>query len=311
MPRLDLAARARLQSGADNAEARKGAAHDLPHRRCAADFAPSRRGRAQRRRRGARDRARGRRGRRFRLFPGNLSRPVAHAGDVRSDRGAGGGGGQARRACGVRHHRADRSQGRATAYNLIVMAYPDGRAPARYRRTHPNGPWIYTGGQSWEFQYVAGDEFPVFDTAHGKVGLAMCSEVYMPEVTRALALRGAELIFMPAGIDKNRLWATWRTLILARAIENLAIVVTTQNLFDHRPARARHGGDAGGDFVREHGGGHEHGRRQPRPRALAARDARRSRLVGGLRRQAGRARPAMAAAGALRRVLSAAAARSG
>ena len=121
----------------------------------------------------------------------------------------------------------------ATAHNLIVMTYPDGRAPARYRRTHPNGPWIYTGGRSWEFQYVAGNDFPVFDTAYGKVGLAMCSEVYMPEVTRALALRGAELIFMPAGIDKNRLWATWRTLIWARAIENLAIVVTTQNLFDH------------------------------------------------------------------------------
>jgi predicted amidohydrolase len=121
----------------------------------------------------------------------------------------------------------------ASAYNLIVMAYPDGRAPARYRRTHPNGPWIYTGGRTWEFQYVAGDQFPVFDTAHGKVGLAMCSEVYMPEVTRALALRGAELIFMPAGVDKNRLWASWRTLIWARAIENLAIVVTTQNLFNH------------------------------------------------------------------------------
>jgi predicted amidohydrolase len=29
------------------------------------------------------------------------------------------------------------------------------------------------------------------------------------------------------------LWATWRTLVSARAIENLAIVVTTQNLFDH------------------------------------------------------------------------------
>ncbi|MBI3513844.1 MAG: carbon-nitrogen hydrolase family protein [Proteobacteria bacterium] len=119
----------------------------------------------------------------------------------------------------------------ATAYNLVVMAYPDGRAPARYRRTHPNGPWIYTGGDSWEFQYVAGDEYPVFDTAHGKVGLAMCSEVYMPEVTRALALRGAELIFMPAGLDKRRLWATWRTLLWARAIENLALVVSCQNLF--------------------------------------------------------------------------------
>ena len=121
----------------------------------------------------------------------------------------------------------------ATAYNLICMAYPDGRAPARYRRTHPNGPWIYTGGTAWEFQWVPGDEFPVFDTVHGKVGLAMCSEVYVPEVSRALALRGAELIFMPAGKDKNKLWATWRTLIWARAIENLAIVVTTQNLFDH------------------------------------------------------------------------------
>jgi predicted amidohydrolase len=121
----------------------------------------------------------------------------------------------------------------ATAHNLIVMAYPDGRQPARYRRTHPNGPWIYTGGRAWEFQYVAGNDFPVFDTVHGKVGLAMCSEVYMPEVARALALRGAELIFMPAGIDKRQLWATWRALIFARAIENLAVVVTTQNLFDH------------------------------------------------------------------------------
>ena len=119
----------------------------------------------------------------------------------------------------------------ATAHNLICMAYPDGRTPARYRRTHPNGPWIYTGGPAWDFHYVPGDDFPVFDTAHGKVGLAMCSEAYMPEVTRALALRGAELIFMPAGKDKKRLWATWRTLIWARAIENLAVVVTTQNLF--------------------------------------------------------------------------------
>ncbi|MGA2991311.1 MAG: carbon-nitrogen hydrolase family protein [Candidatus Korobacteraceae bacterium] len=119
----------------------------------------------------------------------------------------------------------------ATAYNLICMAYPDGRTVARYRRTHPNGPWIYTGGRYWEFQYVPGSEYPVFDTVFGKVGLAMCSEVYVPEVARALALRGAELIFMPAGTDKRKMWNTWRTLIFARAIENLAIVVTTQNLF--------------------------------------------------------------------------------
>ena len=112
------------------------------------------------------------------------------------------------------------SHNEGTAHNLICMAYGDGRPPVSYRRTHPNGPWIYTGGQWWEFQYVPGNEFPVFETSQGKVGLAMCSEAYMPEVTRALALRGAELIFLPAGTDKRRLWASWRNLIWSRAIEN-------------------------------------------------------------------------------------------
>ncbi len=125
------------------------------------------------------------------------------------------------------------SHNEGTAHNLICMAYGDGSPPVSYRRTHPNGPWIYTGGEWWEFQYVPGNEFPVFDTRQAKVGLAMCSEAYMPEVTRALALRGAELIFMPAGTDKRRLWDTWRNLIWSRAIENLALVVTTQNLFSH------------------------------------------------------------------------------
>ncbi len=117
-----------------------------------------------------------------------------------------------------------------TAHNLLILARPTG-PPGVYRRTHPPGPWIYSGGPYWDFQYVAGSEFPVFETGHAQVGLAMCSEVYMPEVARALALRGAELIFLPAGVDKNKLWATWRNLIWARAIENLAVVVTTQNLF--------------------------------------------------------------------------------
>ncbi|MCL6499262.1 MAG: carbon-nitrogen hydrolase family protein [Firmicutes bacterium] len=117
------------------------------------------------------------------------------------------------------------------AYTLVCLAYPDGRPVAEYRRTHPRGPWIYLGGRRLDFRYVPGDALPVFETEFGKVGLAMCSEVYVPEVARALALQGAELLFLPAGVDKKRLWSTWRTLIWARAIENLAVVVTTQNLF--------------------------------------------------------------------------------
>ena len=144
-----------------------------------------------------------------------------------------------------------------TAYNLTAMAFPDGRAPARYRRSHPNGPWIYTGGQAWDFKYVAGDDYPVFDTVHGKVGLAMCSEVYMPEVTRALALRGAELIFMPAGVDKRAAVADLADADLRPRHRESGDRGDDAESVRSRPTRARHGGGAGGDFVREHGGGNE------------------------------------------------------
>ena len=123
-----------------------------------------------------------------------------------------------------------------TAHNTLVLALPDGTAHV-YRRTHPPGPWLYTGGPDWEFQYVAADDdYAVVPTPYGLFAQAMCSEVYVPEVARAYALRGAEVLFMPAGTDKRKLWSTWRTLLWARAIENIAIVVTTQNMW-HRNER--------------------------------------------------------------------------
>ena len=192
------------------------------------------------------------------------------------------------------------SHNEGTAHNLICMAYGDGRPPVSYRRTHPNGPWIYSGGQWWDFQYVPGNEFPVFETNQGKVGLAMCSEAYMPEVTRALALRGAELIFLPAGTDKRRLWASWRNLIWSRAIENLAIVVTTQNLFSNgerglamvaTPEEILFESTAAGLFVVDV---------SSRPRTGNAVNNRFLDLGSQLWRKAGRTRPAVAAAGTAR-----------
>ena len=121
---------------------------------------------------------------------------------------------------------------KGSAHNLLNLARPNGGPPGTYRRTHPPGPWIYRGGEVWDFDYVAGNEYPTFETPHGQVGLAMCSEVYMPEVSRTLALRGAEIIFLPAGVDKRKLWATWRNLLWARATENLAVVISTQNLMN-------------------------------------------------------------------------------
>ena len=46
--------------------------------------------------------------------------------------------------------------------------------------------------------YAPGDSgMPVFDTAIGKVGVAICYDRHFPECMRALALQGAELVIVP------------------------------------------------------------------------------------------------------------------
>lgn len=118
-------------------------------------------------------------------------------------------------------------------YNTLVLLGPDGVEVGRYRRTTPQGPWIYSGGSFWDFGYHAAADLPVFETRHGTVGLLICSEVYVPELARVLALKGAEIIFMPAGLWKRSQWDNWRALTRARAIENLAYTATCQNVLGH------------------------------------------------------------------------------
>jgi predicted amidohydrolase len=117
----------------------------------------------------------------------------------------------------------------ARGYTSQVLVGPGGLI-GRYNRTTPKGPWIYKGGRFWDYDYQEADDVPVFDTPFGKVGILICSEVYSPELSRLLALKGAEILFLPAGISKYELQETWRNLIWARAIENLAYTVTCQNI---------------------------------------------------------------------------------
>lgn len=120
-------------------------------------------------------------------------------------------------------------------HNVLALIAPDGAEFGRYQRTTPlHGSWIYNGGPYWDFDWVRGREFPVFNTVFGTVGMAMCSELYVPEVSRALALRGAELILLPAGLASptSRLYNNWRVLMQARAAENLAYTATCSNISD-------------------------------------------------------------------------------
>ncbi len=123
--------------------------------------------------------------------------------------------------------------GHADRYHVKeVLIGEDGKVAGEYRRTTPRGPWLYQGSWFWDFHYQEASALPVFETPWCKIGIAVCSEVYIPEVSRILALQGAEVIFLPAGVPKPELWHTWRTLIFARAIENLCFTATCQNVFN-------------------------------------------------------------------------------
>lgn len=123
--------------------------------------------------------------------------------------------------------------GRPDGFHIVcALIGPDGAVAGKYRRTCPVGPYIYKGGPFWDFEYTAADELPVFETPLGTLGILICSEAFVPELARILALKGAEIILMPAGrvVDFNE---NWLTLVRARAIENLAITATTQNLISN------------------------------------------------------------------------------
>ena len=132
----------------------------------------------------------------------------------------------------------ERVPGTTDGYAIVgLLIGPDGRLIGKYRRTCPVGPYIYRGGRLWDFNYTAADDVPVFPTALGVIGMNICSEVFVPELQRILALKGAEIILLPAGwvADFNE---NWLTLVRARAIENLAITATCHNLIGDNPGMA-------------------------------------------------------------------------
>jgi predicted amidohydrolase len=75
------------------------------------------------------------------------------------------------------------------------------------------------------------EDLVVYETEVGNLGLLICSEVYSPELARVLTLKGADILFYPIGGLIYELTDTWKTMIWARAIENLVYVAASQNLY--------------------------------------------------------------------------------
>ncbi len=97
-------------------------------------------------------------------------------------------------------------------YNSVVLLAPDGSRALHYSKTH-------TSGEPFHSQ---GTRFPVASTDVGRVGALICFDRRFPETARILAIKGAQLILIPAfGTDDEKNEALLRT----RAWENSVYVV--------------------------------------------------------------------------------------
>jgi len=100
-----------------------------------------------------------------------------------------------------------------TVFNTAVLLDRSGNLAGKYRKVSLPREEIDGG-------ITPGNSFPVFDTDFGKIGLMICWDVTFPEPARALAQKGAEIIFLPiAGGDV--------ILTKARAIENQVYLVSS------------------------------------------------------------------------------------
>lgn len=88
----------------------------------------------------------------------------------------------------------------------------------RYRKLH-----LFTLFHE-ERHVEAGNEWIAFDSEHGKIGAAICYDLRFPELFRRTTEAGAILQILPAAFPHPRL-AHWRTLLVARAIENQSYFV--------------------------------------------------------------------------------------
>jgi predicted amidohydrolase len=73
-------------------------------------------------------------------------------------------------------------------YNTAVIYSPEGAVIAKYSKSH-------CGGEPFN---EPGSEFPVFPTPLGRLGLLICFDRQMPETSRILAIKGAQIILVPA-----------------------------------------------------------------------------------------------------------------
>jgi predicted amidohydrolase len=132
------------------------------------------------------------------------------------------------------------SDGAVHRYNTMVLVDRDGGQVGRYRKVHIPGHAEHEPHRPFQhaerFYFEPGDDFPVWRTFGGLVGMALCNDRRWPETYRVMALQGVELILIGYNTPlhyapdptQNPLQAFHNHLVMqAGAYQNGAFVVAT------------------------------------------------------------------------------------
>ncbi len=109
-------------------------------------------------------------------------------------------------------------------YNTCFVFDGEGRQIARHRKVHLFD--IDLPGMRFRESdtFTPGNAVTVFDTPWGKMGAAVCFDVRFPELFRAMANRGAQIIFLPAQFNMKTGPAHWESTLRTRAVDNECFV---------------------------------------------------------------------------------------
>ena len=133
-------------------------------------------------------------------------------------------------------------EGAEKGFNTSVHVGPDGEIQSVYRKIHLFDVEVDGAVYAESSTEDPGDEIVVTELAGGlKLGMSVCYDLRFPELYRILALRGAELITVPAAFTLPTTRDHWEVLVRARAIENQCFVIAPNQIGNH-PGGLRSGG---------------------------------------------------------------------
>ena len=109
--------------------------------------------------------------------------------------------------------------------NTSTLFDPSGEMTAVYRKIHLFDVRVSDREYLESANIAPGNEIVTAKAGAATLGLSVCYDVRFPELYRLLALRGAEILAVPAAFTLQTGKDHWELLLRARAVENQAFVV--------------------------------------------------------------------------------------